>query len=165
MIKPLGMTDIPRVLQIQSQCYAGPYLEDTRSFQAKIRFFPEGSLGVVQENAPTRLLGYLISFPWLEHVPVPLNSSIFDPAQEFTCYYIHDLAIRPSSRCSGLGQILTERAEFLAEEHGFLKIYLVSVQNSSGYWKKRGFSEENAIPYGGEHSGQPGCLVVKHLSR
>lgn len=170
IIKQLADSDISRILQIQLRCYTEAFLEETASFRSKLRFFSQGCVGIVQKDAPDTLMGYLISFPWFADRPVLLNSATVttDEIPEYTCYYIHDLALPPEVRGLGYGQQLVNHAKKLAIMYGHEQIYLISVQNSSPYWKKHGFDIVKEVIYGKDQSKQESrqsYLMVNNLSR
>jgi GNAT superfamily N-acetyltransferase len=168
-IKPLKMSDITQILQIQSQCYSRVFLEGISSFQSKLQFFPEGCVGIVHNNTSVTLAGYLISFPWFSHRPFHLNSSVVsEEPQDYTCYYIHDVAVHPDVRGLGVGRQLVSHAEQIAFTHGWDNIYLVSVQNSQNFWEKQGFCIEETVNYGKEQPESDtsgGFLMVKSIYR
>src|SRR5215208_7464897 len=77
--------------------------------------------------APRALLG-----------PSGLNKLLEDQAGPPDCYFIHDVAVHPGQRGIGVAQLLV--AAFAhAAARGFPGIGLVAVQNSRGFWERRGF--------------------------
>jgi ribosomal protein S18 acetylase RimI-like enzyme len=85
------------------------------------------------------LKGYVLSHPWQDRAPPPLNA-VLAPVAVPSTYYIHDLALVPATRGSGAGTaivgILAARARLL----GLPNITLVAVNNSVHFWQRQGFT-------------------------
>jgi N-acetylglutamate synthase-like GNAT family acetyltransferase len=100
-------------------------------------------------------VGYLVAVPLDRDEPLSLNSTHIQPTPmaEAQVLYIHDLAIHPERRKTGLGDVLLVHLYESAIRYGIEAYSLVAVQNSSGYWAQRGFTPQEgppAIGYGPE---------------
>ena len=152
VIRPLTTADVNQVLELQELAYAENYLESAESFTVKIAAGPETCFGAWFDG---RLVGYLVAVPLDRDEPLSLNSTHIQPTPmaEAQVLYIHDLAIHPERRKTGLGDVLLVHLYESAIRYGIEAYSLVAVQNSSGYWAQRGFTPQEgppAIGYGPE---------------
>jgi GNAT superfamily N-acetyltransferase len=143
---------VNQVLELQELAYAQNYLESAESFTVKIAAGPETCFGAWFDG---RLVGYLVAVPLDRDEPLSLNSTHIQPTPmaEAQVLYIHDLAVRPERRKTGLGDVLLVHLYESAIRYGIEAYSLVAVQNSSGYWAQRGFTPQEgppAIGYGPE---------------
>jgi ribosomal protein S18 acetylase RimI-like enzyme len=56
-------------------------------------------------------------------------------------YYIHDLALLPGARGGGAASACVDRLAAHARASGFVRMALVAVGNSAGFWRRQGFRE------------------------
>lgn len=152
VIRPLIATDVDHILVLQELAYAGYYLESAESFAVKIAAGPETCFGAWFEG---QLVGYLVAVPLQSDQPLDLNSTKIEPTpmSEAQVLYIHDLAVHPERRKTGLGDVLLVHLYDSANRYGIEAYSLVAVQNSTGYWAQRGFEPQEgqpAIGYGPE---------------
>lgn len=147
-IRRLQHADVDEILRLQSLCYEVSYLESRRSFEVKVAASPS-CFGAFDGDA---MLGYALAFPWTTHTPVPLSSERLALPPQPTCLYIHDVAIDPSARGTGLGTALVD--ELYAEAHRLDLVWLelVAVQGAASYWERLGFHQldGNTSGYGAE---------------
>ncbi|CAB4641029.1 unannotated protein [freshwater metagenome] len=152
VIRPLIATDVDHILELQELAYAGYYLESADSFTVKIAAGPETCFGAWFEG---QLVGYLVAVPLSGDEPLHLNSTDLQstPMGKAQVLYIHDLAVHPERRKTGLGDVLLVHLYDSANRYGIETYSLVAVQNSTGYWAQRGFEPQGgppAIGYGPE---------------
>lgn len=145
VIRPLIAADVVHILELQQLAYDGYYLESAESFAVKIAAGPETCFGAWFDG---RLAGYLVAFPLGADEPVNLNSSQLEPTpmSEAQVLYIHDLAVHPERRKTGLGDVLLVHLYDTASRYGIKAYSLVAVQNSTGYWADRGFQPQEDLP-------------------
>lgn len=129
-------SDIHAVLEIQSDCYTGGIPESAASLLAKLAASPSTCF-VADHNG--RSVGYLISLPWLFASPPRLNAESCRLPEDPDCLYLHDLAVAPVARGSGVGEALVEAFLGMLAALGFERAALVAVQNAGGYWRRQGF--------------------------
>lgn len=127
--------DIDRVLAIADAVHPD-FPEDRAVFANRIEVFAAGclSLGVGQE-----MVGYLISHPARQDAPPALNSALPGLPSDADCYYIHDLALLPVCRGTGLGRRGASLAGEIALQHGFHRMALIAVNHSAPFWQSCGF--------------------------
>jgi ribosomal protein S18 acetylase RimI-like enzyme len=152
VIRPLIATDVDHILELQQLAYAGYYLESAESFAVKIAAGTETCFGAWFDG---QLVGYLVAVPLRSDEPLDLNSTQLQPTpmSESQVLYIHDLAVHPERRKSGLGDVLLVNLYDSASRYGIEAYSLVAVQNSSDFWAQRGFTLHEgspAIGYGPE---------------
>lgn len=135
------MSDVSAVYAVQLDAYAEYFLESTDVIAN--RFNQSPATAWVAEYGGS-VCAYLIGY-WSELGKVnPLNLE-FQPAKNTQCFYMHDLAILTSAQGLGLAKKLIAVATKFALNHNAAYMALLSVQNSSLFWKKNGFNEFSAL--------------------
>lgn len=87
-----------------------------------------------------RPAGYVLSHPWREDAPPPLNAMLGDIPDDVTSYYLHDLALLPVARRIGAASQIVGALTKHAQARGFATMSLVAVNGSQGFWEKHGFA-------------------------
>ncbi len=103
----------------------------------RLRLFPAGCL--MAEEAGGAALGYLLSHPWLIGRAPALDSLLDTLPERADCLYLHDVALLPEARGSGLGAQAVGRLLDLARARGLAAIALVAVSGTGPYWSRHGF--------------------------
>jgi ribosomal protein S18 acetylase RimI-like enzyme len=138
--RTLSPTDIPNLTHIASIIH--PDLPERDAvFLERINFCPQGCLGLFNDS--NKLCGYLISHPIRYQQPPDLDSflgEIIAPDQ----YYIHDLAILPVFRGSGLAQEGVEKVLRTAAK-AYETSCLVSVYGTARFWGRFGFEKPDVV--------------------
>ncbi len=137
-VRLLVVDDVSHIVQLQHRAYASNYLEDADSFLAKITASPLTAFGAWHNN---QLVGYLVAVLMHDHEGLDLNTSYIPavPMAEAQRVYIHDLAVHPDFRGTGLADTLLECLDAAVTSAPIVEYLLVSVQGSHGFWEKRGF--------------------------
>lgn len=141
VVRSMEYSDLADVLRIQSVCYTELVPESESSFVAKLRASP-ATCFVASRGG--EVVGYLFSIPWHFSTPPRLDMQVCELPESPDCLYLHDLAIAPVARGSGVGQALV--AAFL-ETFERLKVErasLIAVQGSMPYWRQYGFQAVEA---------------------
>ena len=139
-IRPLHAHHMPAVDSIQREAYSPELWERITVFEEKLNFFPDGCwLGEVNSTAA----GYLLSHPARLAAPPALNEFFPVTTAKCDCYFIHDVAVRPAFRGTGVGAQLAQQALGIAAGQGLANVALVSIQNSLAYWQRFGFEPVN----------------------
>jgi ribosomal protein S18 acetylase RimI-like enzyme len=148
VIRPLIAADVGHVCDLQQLAYTENYLESAESFATKIAVGPETCFGAWIDG---RLVGYLVAVPLARDEPLSLNSTHIQPTpmDEAKVLYIHDLAVHPERRRTGLGDVLLVHLYDSATRYGIDAYSLVAVQNSVPYWSLRGFQIDKNLPVNG----------------
>ncbi len=134
-------SDLPAVMQLQLQAY--PELCESReAIASRIAVAPQWCWAA--ENA-AGIGAYLLTHLWTHdeppawNHPLPVDSGAHAEASHL---YIHDLALSPLSRGSGLGPKLVQHVLAAARETGIGEARLIAVQDSTGFWARQGFQEK-----------------------
>ncbi|GAB3765726.1 GNAT family N-acetyltransferase [Ramlibacter monticola] len=128
--------DLPALMEIAAAAHPD-FPEDEAVFAERLRLFPAGCRTLV--GARGRLYGYVLSHPWQEALPVPLDSLLATlPARPETLY-LHDLALLPGARGSGAAGEVVRELLGLARGLGLHSVSLVAVSGSAGFWGRQGF--------------------------
>lgn len=135
-IRPMSPADLEAVLDIQASVYHADLLEGIEFFQNRLML-----------SAPTcwvaahkqRLLGYLISYPWLRTFPPELDNMIDGIPPMADSWFVHDCAISPVAQGIGAGKKLFITAQAHAIEQGFRHTSLVSLAQANSYWCRQGY--------------------------
>jgi ribosomal protein S18 acetylase RimI-like enzyme len=85
------------------------------------------------------LKGYVLSHPWQDRRPPPLDA-VLEPVASPSTYYIHDLALLPETRGSGAGTAIVGVLAARAGVLGLPNMTLVAVNNSVHFWQRQGFT-------------------------
>lgn len=135
-IRTMEAVDLPAVLDIQARCYTEVTLESEESFLTKLRASPSTCF-IASLDKET--VGYPISLPWGFSHPPMLNAETCRLPPSPDCLYLHDLAVAPDARKSGVGRALVEA--FLTRLRGLdlVRASLIAVQSSVPYWERHGF--------------------------
>lgn len=133
--RPMRPEDLPAVLEIAARVHPG-FPEREEVFAERLRLSPEGCLLLV----PGRLaLGYAISHPWRAFQPPPLDSLLGALPASPATWYVHDVALLPGTRGSGMGAEAVCRLAETAKKKGLASLSLVAVGGSAPFWQRQGF--------------------------
>lgn len=139
--------DYSKACDIGTLCYPERYYEGEESFVSKIESNPEGCL--VAEN-DGEVIGYAISFPYLDGLPFPIDHKYQRPEHP-DCTYIHDVCVLPEFRKFG---IATEFVKRLTSNPNTYR--LTAVANSEPFWIRMGFRSLKEVDYCGSRASYMG---------
>ena len=139
-LRAMRRADLPAVLQVQSSCYGGEFLESPASFEAKlVQTEALQTCWVVADARSEQMLGYVFSLPVCAGTMPGLNASDYRLPAQPELLYLHDLAIAPAGRGQGLAPLLVDKVQERAEVLGLRRIGLIAVQDSHQFWQRQGF--------------------------
>lgn len=148
--RPMRAGDLPDVERISAVVHPG-YPEREAVPAERLRLFPAGCLIAPRGDAA---VGYAIAHPGIIGRPPPLDTLLGALPDGADCLYIHDVALLPDARGSGLGAAATGALTAVAEAHGFTRLALTAVNRSADFWSRQGFcaafSEGDLSSYGGD---------------
>ncbi len=104
----------------------------------RLRVFPEGCFTL--RGGDGAALGYALTHPWMFGAPPALNAKLGGIPAGADTYYIHDIAMLPETRGSGLGSVIIGRVFDVAMRLGLRTLSLVAVNNSGASGPSTGFS-------------------------
>ncbi|MGU3400348.1 GNAT family N-acetyltransferase [Brucellaceae bacterium D45D] len=112
------------------------FYEEEAVFRDRLNLYPAGCFVYADDD---EILGYVISHPWKIDTLPALNSVLGKLPEDTNTYYIHDIALLPAARSGGAASCAITLMAAQAEADGFLTMALVAVNNSGGFWEKKGF--------------------------
>ena len=130
------VADLPRVLAIQSECYAPQTVEAESVIRCRLEAAPHTAW--VAENA-SGICAYLVGYRSRLGKLTPLGGD-FEPHADGDSLYLHDLAVASGAAGCGAGRALIEHAWAQGRAAGLAYSALVSVQDSRAFWQKRGYA-------------------------
>jgi GNAT superfamily N-acetyltransferase len=134
--------DLSIVLDIQSCCHDDAKLESRHSFLAKLRASPGTSfIGLVAGES----VAYLVAVPAMADSPPPLNRPDFSVPPGADALYLHDLAVHPAARGTGVAAVLIEAYFEAAQRSGVRLACLTAVNDAASYWARYGFQPTRLV--------------------
>lgn len=128
--------DIDAVIGLQMACYSGEFHEPKSSFAAKLRAAPDSCWVAA---GPEGLLAYLVCLP-IEGDALPaLHAPQWHKAHHPDWLYVHDLAIHPQARGTGLASAMLQLAAAAARSQKLATMGLIAVQGSVPFWRRHRF--------------------------
>ncbi len=106
-------------------------------FAERQRLAPAGCLMLQAGDAAE---GYVLSHPWTLASPPALDTLLGALPAAPDCWYLHDLALLPSTRGAGLGPIALDLLAARARAAGLPWMALVAVTGSAPFWRRQGFA-------------------------
>ena len=141
ILHPMSKDDLKHIVEIQNKAYIPFFHEALSIFEEKLRFFPAGCWLASYNGV---FAGYLLSHPWLDNLPVCLNSPLGILPDRFNCLYIHDVAVARDYHHKGIGKTLFLKAKEIATRLNYKRMTAISVQDSNPFWSHHSFkSVEN----------------------
>lgn len=136
------------IVKIQEEVYTDIVPEEVNVLKSKWYSSPQTC--AVYTDHKGKVLAYLLAHPWASEIPPKLNEKT--PVIYSSTLFIHDLALALEGRGKNIGKELVQNLIDNAKAKSYVKILLVAVQNSTGFWAKFGFlnipSEEVVSSYG-----------------
>ncbi|WDE10393.1 GNAT family N-acetyltransferase [Thalassomonas haliotis] len=150
-ISPINENSWDDIVKIQEEAYTDIAPEDVKVLKSKCYSSPQTC--AVYSDHKGKVLAYLLAHPWASETPPKLNEKI--SVTYGSTLFIHDLALALEGRGKNIGRELVQNLIANAKTQSFVKILLVAVQNSTGFWAKFGFLNipcEDICPSYGENS-------------
>lgn len=135
-IRPLERRDLPAALAIQAVAYLAALLEHEQAFASRLTLAGSCCLAATRDGD---LIAYLLAHGWPSRAPPPIGAVLADPIAD-EVLFIHDLAVSPAGRGTGVGRQLVARAFDLAARDGLNRAELIAVEGAAGYWQRLGFT-------------------------
>lgn len=139
--RPLTGKDISRAFEL-SKIIHPSFPEDYAVFEERLQLYPEGCK-FLEERTTNEGLGYLLSHPWIENSAPLLNALLHNIPPFTSSYYIHDLALHPKTRGTGMAKSCILTLIENVKKKSFEEITLVSVNGSESFWRQQGFIRKN----------------------
>ncbi|MCG2595861.1 GNAT family N-acetyltransferase [Ramlibacter sp. XY19] len=139
-IRPMQKADLPHVLALQEQAYAGADFEPERVEVYANRMALAPQFCLVDFAPDGHLQGYLVSHPWREAVPPALDAILDCLPQAASCWYLHDCAVDARAKGRGVAARLHHVAVDRARALGLRRAALVAVGDAAGFWRRLGYA-------------------------
>ncbi|TAK94027.1 MAG: GNAT family N-acetyltransferase [Aquabacterium sp.] len=136
LVRPMAQGDLAAVLSVQHQSYAAAFHEPIEAFASKWAASPDTCWVAEHEGA---VCAYLVCLPIEQRNLPALHATDFQKGMHPDWLYLHDLAIGPVARGTGLAPQLVERALARAQAMALPAAGLIAVQGSSAFWRRFGF--------------------------
>ena len=149
--RPMGPDDLDRVLRVADLVHPG-YPEGHGVYEERMALFPRGCRVAEREGT---IIGYAVMHPGRIGAPPPLDSALGALPDPADCLYIHDVALLPEARGTGLGAWALAHARTLALDLGLGRLALTSTPPARAYWERLGFAP---------HDGADAALAAKLAS-
>jgi len=135
----MKVSDLDAVMRIAADVHPA-FPEDREVMAERLALYPAGCRVLA---AGTATLGYFLSHPWY-HEELPALNSLLGAVPALTdTYYLHDLALLPAARRSGLAGVVVRSIHHHARLKGYARQALVAVNGSVPFWRKQGFEWVN----------------------
>lgn len=129
-------SDLDGVVEVARSAFPD-HFEDRACFAERLELYPRGCFTL--DEAASRVVGYLIAYPWIARSAPPLNSLIGALPSPPDVLYLHDLALRPEAQGQGHTRTVVDLLVAQAREDRWTAIALVAVNRASDFWAAMGF--------------------------
>lgn len=136
--RPMRADDLPQVMHIAAQVHEA-YFEAQEVFAERLDLFPQGCRIAIAQEVREEVIGYAFMHPARHGHPPALNT-LLGSLDGTDCLHLHDVALLPQARGSGLGRALVEDLLRLCVLTALPRATLVAVHASSAYWQAAGFT-------------------------
>lgn len=135
--RPMRTADLTKTNRIADIVHPN-YPEDPAVQRDRLALFPDGCWVAESEGA---MVGYCVAHAGLRQRPPALDSLLGSLPPGADCLYMHDVALLPAARGTGLGRAIVPIMTEVARRHGFPVIALTSVNDSQDFWARQGFRQ------------------------
>lgn len=177
-VRAMVAADLPAVLAIQAEAYAGAGFQPEPAAVYRDRMALAGDLCLVAADAEDVAAGYLVSHPWHGGAPPALHAQLGRLPAAADCWYLHDCAVAARAHGQGIAGLLFRAAQARARLRGLRSAALVAVGDAAAYWQRLGYAAQHrpelaaklagygpgacymarAIAAAGNRAGDDGCL-------
>lgn len=157
LLRTITHDDWPSIMRIQTTCYSKTTTESLIVLKSKWQLSPNTCLVAEVEG---QITGYCLAHPW-HNQPPSLHQDISNDTMPTDTLYLHDMAILPSARGTGLATIILNELKHHALQLGLKSISLVAIQGAHTYWEKQGFKPENTTKCLKSYSSTPYYMSLK----
>lgn len=142
ILKPLQARHLPAALRLQAQVYPPFLVEPEAAFASRRTTAAPYCLAA---EADGLLVAYLIAHGWPRETPPPVGA-VLDPKVHGDTLFVHDLAVSPAARGTGIGRALVEHALMLARADDVRRAELIAIEGAAPFWAGLGFAPGPTSP-------------------
>lgn len=139
---PLEPRHLPEALRLQAQVYPPFLVEPEDAFASRRTTAAPYCLAAERDGV---LVAYLLAHGWPRETPPPVGA-VLDPTIRGDTLFVHDLAVSPAARCTGVGRALVEHTVTLARADGVGRAELIAIEGAAPFWTGLGFAPGPASP-------------------
>lgn len=139
-VRRMQEQDTEAVYAVQQSCYVAAMVEPAALILQRLRQAPDTAWVAADHNG---IGAYLVAYRSMRNKISGLGEP-FRHAEAADTLYLHDMAVHPRWRGSGVSAQLISCAASAAEMQGLRWLALVSVQDSLLFWQKQGFEPQPA---------------------
>ena len=143
-VRPLERGDIGALHDLEAEVYVPALHVSDAAFLRLMDLYPAGAIGAFDDEG---LCGYAVGVPVRAGATLDLHVPLAALDEHADTFYVHDVAVAPRRRGTGLGRALGTRLVEHARANGFTRGELVSVQGSAPFWEKLGFRRVREFVY------------------
>ncbi|MEC6796500.1 GNAT family N-acetyltransferase [Photobacterium sp. S4TG1] len=140
-IIPIDSSHWQQIENIQHLAYGLDFSETIIALKSKVMVSPQTCFVCINEQQ--HVLGYLISHPYHKGATPKLNQ--LGTTVDSVHLHLHDLAIITSAQGQGLPKLLLNHFFAAVKTFNYQSVSLISVQNSTIFWKKHNFIIDNSL--------------------
>lgn len=134
--------DLPDVLAVQSQCYGDALIESAEALGSRLALSP--ATCHVARAPDGDLLAYLFTHPWCADSLPALDGTLAPPGSPDLIWFVHDMAVAPAGRGTGVAARLYAAARDAVRAAGLRHARLVAVQAAADWWRRHGYAPASA---------------------
>jgi len=139
-VRPMRATDLRAVLAVQAHCYGNALVESAEALASRLTLSPDTCWVAAMPGGT--LAGYLFTHAWPEASLPPWNGLLACdwPADAALTWFVHDMAVAPAGRGTGVAAQLYGAARDVAKRAGLRTSRLIAVQSADAYWRRLGYA-------------------------
>jgi len=143
-LRPLTASDVSAIAVIEAAVYEPSLHVSDEAFRRLIEIYPAGALGCFDDDG---LCGYAFGVPLTAGSILDLRAPLPAVPANADVFYVHDVAVAPRCRGTGVGRVLVRRLLDLARAARFTRAELVAVQGAAPFWERFGFRAVREFEY------------------
>ena len=142
ILMPFAPRHLPEALRLQSQVYPAFLVEPEDAFASRCATAAPYCLAAEVDGT---LVAYLLAHGWPREAPAPVGA-VLDPEIRGDALFLHDLAVSPAARGTGIGRALVDHAFALASRDGLRWAELIAIEGAAPFWSGLGFAPGSPSP-------------------
>ncbi|MFA9439676.1 GNAT family N-acetyltransferase [Uliginosibacterium sp. sgz301328] len=138
VVRPMRVSDLPAVFDLQCRAYPPGYHEPTDALASRLALGPAFCFVALAGDA---VVGYVFAHPWAG--PPPALHTPLPACEAADHVFFHDLAVCPLRRGVGAAQRLLDALFAAAHARAIRSARLVAVGEAQPFWRRHGFSTQS----------------------
>lgn len=140
ILRHMTGADLPGVLAVQAQCYGDALLESVAALESRLTLSPDTCWFATRADGVP--MAYLLTHAWPAAGLPALDGRLVRDwgADEPLVWFIHDLAVAPAGRGTGVAARLYAAAHAAARKLALTRSRLIAVQAAAPWWCRLGYA-------------------------